>query len=191
MINAIIMASGLSRRMGSNKLLLKLNGKYLVQHIIDKINNISFHDIIIVTSYDDVFKIAEKSNMKYVINNNGEKGISESIKLGIVNSAKCDGYMFFTGDQPLVSEETIIELMDNFNKNEGKIIIPVYDGFRGSPVVFPSKFKGDLLSLEGDKGGKSVINNNLKDVVYVSIENGIENLDIDTVEDYENILKHL
>lgn len=190
MINAVIMASGFSRRMGSNKLFMKLDGKNLVEHILDKIKNIQFNDTIIVTSYVEIFKMAEKRNMKYVINHNAEKGISESIKLGIMNSQVCEGYMFFTGDQPLVSEKTILKLIDNFNENKDKIVVPIYDGFRGSPAIFPSKYREELLSIEGDKGGKYVINNNLKDVIYVKIENAAENFDIDTIEDFERILQY-
>lgn len=191
MINAIILASGFSNRMGSNKLLMKLNGKKIVQYIMDKAKNISFNDIIVVTSYDEIVELALKRDMKCVMNYNSKKGISESIKLGIMNSQLCEGYMFFTGDQPLISEKTILKLIHNFYENKDKIILPVYDGLRGSPVIFPWKYRDELLSLEGDTGGKVIIKNNLEDVLYVNIENNAESFDIDTIEDYENIARYL
>lgn len=191
MINAVILASGFSNRMGSNKLLMKLNGKKIIQYIIDTVKSIPFNDIIVVTSYDEIVDLALKSSMKYVMNYNGKKGISESIKLGIMNSQPCEGYMFFTGDQPLISEKTILKLIRNFNENKDKIILPVYDGFRGSPAIFPWKYRDELLSLDGDIGGKVIIKNNLEDVLYVNIENNAESFDIDTIEDYENIGQYL
>lgn len=188
MINAIIMASGYGRRMGKDKLLLPFRGKLLVEHIIEKVMECNFCSRTIVARDERILGIALKKGFKAVKNNSANKGQSESIKLGIKNTLKGKGYMFFTADQPLIQIETIRLLMDVFNKNSNSIIVPRFGDKRGNPVIFPGKFVDELMLIEGDKGGKTVINNHIKDIIFVDIDNEYELMDIDTYEDYEKIL---
>jgi len=188
MINAIIMASGYGRRMGTNKLLLLFRNKALVEHIIDKIVECDFYNKVIVSRDERILELALKKGIGTVQNNSAYKGQSESIKLGIVNTLKADGYMFFTADQPLINVETIRLLIDTFNKDSNAIVVPRFEDKRGNPVIFPAKFIDELMLIEGDKGGKSVITKNIKDVIFVDIKNEYELMDIDTYEDYEKIL---
>ena len=81
LISAIIMASGFSKRMGENKLLMKYNNKFLIEYTLDVISKCSFNDKIIVTQYKRIKEIGEKLNFKVVINEHANKGQSESIKL--------------------------------------------------------------------------------------------------------------
>ena len=116
-----------------------------------------------------------------------EKGQSESIKIGLKTLGKCDGYMFFSCDQPFLTSDTIKKILKNFNP--GRITIPEYDGKRSLPVIFGKNFKNELLKLEGDTGGKTVISNHPDKIRIVEIENSDEGRDIDTKEDYEMLKK--
>ena len=107
LISAIIMASGFSRRMGENKLLMKYNNKFLIQYTLDTISKCNFEDKVVVTQYEKVKEIGENLNFKVVINEHSNKGQSESIKLGIKNCKESEGYMFFVGDQPLLEGKDI------------------------------------------------------------------------------------
>lgn len=188
MINAIIMASGYGRRMGKDKLLLPFRGKLLVEHIMEKVMECDFYNRIIVARDKRILSLGAKKGIKAIENNSAHNGQSQSIKLGIKNTLKGNGYMFFTGDQPLIQIGTIRLLMDAFNKNSNSIIVPRFGDKRGNPVIFPVRFVEELMLIEGDKGGKAVINNHIKDIIFVDIENEYELMDIDTFEDYEKIL---
>lgn len=188
MINAIIMASGYGRRMGTNKLLLPFRNKAVVEHIIDKVVECDFYNRVIVSRDERILELALKKGIHAVQNNTAYKGQSESIKLGIVNTLEAEGYMFFTADQPLINVETIRLLIDTFDKNTSAIVVPRFDEKRGNPVIFSARFIDELMLIEGDKGGKSVISKNIKDVIFVDIKNEYELMDIDTYEDYEKIL---
>jgi molybdenum cofactor cytidylyltransferase len=188
MINAIIMASGNGKRMGANKLLLKYQGKALVEHIIDKVITCDFYSTVLVSQYEQVLSLGSERAMKLVHNHNPEKGQSESIKLGILNSPKADGYMFFTGDQPLMDVETIKLLMDSFNESSNLIIVPRYSEKRGNPVIFPKKFIAELLEIQGDSGGRSIINKHLEEVKFLEVKNEYLLNDIDTEEQYKQLL---
>lgn len=189
MINAIILASGYGTRMGENKLLLPYKNKTIIEHVIDVISSYSFDDVVLVGREDKILDLAKNRIIKTVVNNNANNGQSESIKLGIKNSSPSDGYMFFTGDQPLIDIETITLLVDSFYKNSNSIIVPIYKENRGSPVIFPKEFKDELLNLEGDVGGKKIINTHIDRVDFAKLHKDYVLFDIDTPEDYQTLLK--
>lgn len=184
MITAIVMASGFSKRMGLNKLLMKYNDKFLIEHTLEKISQCDFAEKIIVTQYEEIEKLTD--NFKVVINENAHKGQSESIKLGVKSSEKCDGYMFFVADQPLINQKDIEKLIRVFRKNKDFIIIPKYKEKRGNPVIYPSLYKEEILRLEGDKGGKSIIKSSNK-IKYVEVEEDTL-FDIDNKDDFNKLL---
>ena len=184
MITAIVMASGFSKRMGLNKLLMKYNDKFLIEHTLEKISQCDFVEKIIVTQYEEIEKLTD--NFKVVINENAHKGQSESIKLGVKSSEKCDGYMFFVADQPLINQKDIEKLIRVFRENKDFIVIPKYKEKRGNPVIYPSLYKEEILRLEGDKGGKSIIKSSNK-IKYVEVEEDTL-FDIDNKDDFNKLL---
>lgn len=187
LISAIIMASGFSRRMGKNKLLMKYNDKFLIEYTLDIISKFDFKEKIIVTQYEKIKEIGESLNFKVVINKYPNKGISESIKLGLKNCGESEGYMFFVSDQPLLDKNDIQKLIKAFEKDTSFIIIPKYKDKCGNPVIYPKKYKEQILSLEGDKGGKSIIKSSDK-IKYVNVcENTL--FDIDNINDFNNLIK--
>ena len=97
--------------------------------------------------------------------------------------------MFFMADQPFLDVVTVKALNNEFEGNSNYIIIPRFDGKRGSPVIFPCIFKEDFLLLEGDVGGKVIINKNLDKVRFVEVQDAGKLFDVDTNENYEYILK--
>ena len=184
LITAIVMASGFSKRMGLNKLLMKYNDKFLIEHTLEKISQCDFAEKIIVTQYEEIEKLTD--NFKVVINENAHKGQSESIKLGVKSSEKCDGYMFFVADQPLINQKDIEKLIRVFRENKDFIVIPKYKEKRGNPVIYPSLYKEEILRLEGDKGGKSIIKSSNK-IKYVEVEENTL-FDIDNKDDFNKLL---
>ena len=195
-ISAIIMASGKSERMGTNKLLLEYRGITFIENTLEKVLKENFYEFAIVVSdkkvkrkVQDYIKNLETDEKKiYIVDNKkSEKGQSESIKIGLKTLGKCDGYMFFSCDQPFLTSDTIKKILKNFNPE--RITIPEYNGKRSLPVIFGENFKEELLKLEGDTGGKTVISNHPDKIRTVEIENSDEGKDIDTKEDYEMLKK--
>src|SRR5699024_3175250 len=185
LISAIIMASGFSRRMGKNKLLMKYNDKFLIEYTLDTISKFDFKEKIIVTQYEKIKEIGE--SLKVDINKQTNNRINESIKLGIKNCDKSEEYMFFVSDQPLLDKNDIEKLIKEFEKDKSFIIIPKYKESFGNPVIYPKKYKEQILNLEGDKGGKSIIKSSDK-IKYVNVcENTL--FDIDNINDFNNLIK--
>ncbi|AOY78343.1 molybdenum cofactor cytidylyltransferase [Clostridium formicaceticum] len=189
MISAIIMASGYSRRMKRDKLFLEYKGETLIQQTIDKVLQCDFSQIILVAREREILQLGRKSGISVVENKNADRGMSESIKLGVAYADDCDGYMFFTVDQPLLNTSIIHKLLQFFWQDKTYIVVPHYEGRRGSPVIFPKKFKQELMALEGDVGGKVIINKYLDEARFVEIDDEKSLFDVDTQEDYEKILQ--
>lgn len=183
-IVAIVMASGLSKRMGTDKLLLPFRKKLLFQHILDTLGTLPFEEILIVTTKDKIAEYAEKKDMKVLFNENAHKGQSASIIIGLENAQKADGYMFFVADQPFLKRETIQNLMNVFVENCEKIVLPFFRGIKGNPVIFPHRVKKDLMNITGDQGGSVVIKKEWENAVKIDFDNELEGLDIDTMENY-------
>lgn len=188
MISAIILAAGYSRRMGVNKLLLKYRGKTLIERTIDTILQCGFSEVILVGREEEVIEVGNRNDVTVIKNQNADKGISESIKLGVINANETDGYMFFTADQPFLGIDTIKCLIREFIENPTYIIVPKCDVRLGNPVIFPPEFKGDFIKLQGDVGGKIIINKNLHRVRYIETSDSWELFDVDTSENYEYII---
>lgn len=182
-INAIVMASGLSKRMGENKLFLDFKGKEIYKHTLDLLKELDLNKVIVVSSYDQILNEAKEMGFEAIHNDDNEVGKSSSIRLG---TQACDNesLMYFVADQPLLTIETCNKLIDAYKENE-VITYPVVNDRRGAPVIFPNSYKEDLLKLEGDQGGMILAYK--QEVNKVEIDDESELLDIDTVKAYEDM----
>jgi molybdenum cofactor cytidylyltransferase len=189
-VTAIILAAGLARRMNGDKLHLRLNGKEIIEKVLSTVASINFKETIIVTNDPVIEAKANLLNLTPVPNLEAPAGQSTSIVKGILASGNdTSGYLFIMGDQPLLSKDTIEVILKAYKDSPTSIILPIYGDKPGSPVLFPSTLKNELLSLEGDLGGKVVMINHPELIIKVPISSHQELFDIDTKEDYEAIKK--
>lgn len=200
MIHIIYMAAGNSRRFGSNKLFYELDGKpmyrHLLEHLIeikDRYNKLKSDspviDITVVTRYREILDYCSSiHDCHAVLSPDSEKGISYTIKAGIMavqeqkKTGMQDYYMFAVADQPYLKSQSVIKLIDRVLENKGnkRLVFSLRCGDAvGNPCVFHSSLIPQLLSLEGDKGGRSVAKKH--DCVYVDIADESELMDIDTL----------
>lgn len=188
MISGIILASGFSERMGREKLILHVEGMPVVERVIRAAKFSQIDEVILVYQNEAVRKIGDKYGIKAVYNGKALEGQSAALKTGIMSSyPDTDGYMFLVGDQPFLDSDTINELLDIFKAGQHGIVVPVYKGHRGNPVLFSSQFRQELLSLEGDCGGRMIIDSSKEHVKLFNIRKSIVGADIDTAEDYKKI----
>ena len=185
-ISCIVMASGMSRRMGENKLTLKINGKMVFEYILDEIKKIDFDEVIVVTRFKEIKDYSRQLGYRVIENKDFEKGQSSSIKLGIKNAKKENGYIFFVADQPKLKASTINKVLENYKEDTKEIIIPYFNGEKGNPIIFSKYYRDELLKLKGDIGGSNIIKKYGENIVKVAI-NSNENIDIDNEEDYKKI----
>lgn len=200
MIHIIYMAAGNSRRFGSNKLFYELDGKPMYRHLLERLIEIKDRynklksdspviDITVVTRYREILDYCSSiPDCHAVLSPDSEKGISYTIKAGIMavqeqkKTGMQDYYMFAVADQPYLKSQSVIKLIDKVLENKGdkQLAFSLRCGDAvGNPCVFHSSLISQLLSLEGDKGGRSVAKKH--DCVYVDIADERELMDIDTL----------
>lgn len=185
---AIILASGMSKRLGENKLLVDFNGKPMVYWTIKAVKESKIDNVVLIYKDREVKRIGEAFNIKTIFNGKYMLGQSEGIKLGVTYNLDEDGFMFILGDQPFLTSRTLDEMKAIFEK-EDKIIIPTYKGRRGAPNIFPRRFIENLLALEGDIGGRKIIKSNENEIIFYEIENELELEDIDSKETLDELRK--
>ena len=146
-------------------------------------------DITVVTRYREILDYcACIPDCHAVLSPDSEKGISYTIKAGIMavqeqkKIGMQDYYMFAVADQPYLKSQSVIKLIDKALENKGnkRLVFSLRCGDAvGNPCVFHSSLIPQLLSLEGDTGGRSVAKK--YDCVYVDIADERELMDIDTL----------
>ena len=146
-------------------------------------------DITVVTRYREILDYCSSiPDCHAVLSPDSEKGISYTIKAGIMavqeqkKTGMQDYYMFAVADQPYLKSQSVIKLIDKVLENKGnkRLVFSLRCGDAvGNPCVFHSSLIPQLLSLEGDKGGRSVAKK--YDCVYVDIADERELMDIDTL----------
>lgn len=189
MITGIILASGFSRRMGEDKLLLKLKDESIIETVIKSAHGSNLDRVIIVYRKEEIKKIADKYNLDTIINENADLGQSESIKTGVKSIEKQTDFMFIMGDQPFIDSELINRLIKQYYSCDKDILVPYYNEQRGMPSIIGRKYKDELLKLQGDKGGRDLMNKYSSDVKKLYLEDDKRGTDIDTLEDLERVKK--
>jgi molybdenum cofactor cytidylyltransferase len=188
MISGIILASGSSSRMKREKLTLAVDGIPMLERVIRAATASTLDEVLLVYQKDEIRAMGQKHGLSLVHNSHPEDGQSAAVKAGVKCACpESNGFMFLVGDQPYVSAVTIDRLITVFNKDMSRIVIPVYGSRRGNPVIFPSSLKRELLLLEGDVGGRAVINKLQNMISLIAIQDEREAMDVDTDEAYESM----
>ncbi len=183
----VIMASGLGKRFGGNKLMADFHGKPMIQRALDASERL-FSKRVVVTRDEQIAALCREQNVDVVLHTLPHR--SDTVRLGLQALGELDACMFLPGDQPLLRRETVAMLLECRNEHPDSIIRPGYEDTEGSPVLFPSWTFPELLDLPEGKGGGVVIKNHPHAVHRVSVADPFELADADTPEMLE-LLKGL
>ena len=187
MITGIIFASGFSRRMGKDKLLLEIEGEKIIERVIRASVESDLDGVILVYRKDEIKEIGKNYGLKTIYNHKADKGQSESMRLGIKNTIESSSYMFIVGDQPFLNSDIINKLIYEYKSSKSSILIPYYNGERGMPMIMSNIYKDELLNVVGDKGGRDIVRKYSHNVHKVNIEEERLGIDIDTIDDLTKI----
>ncbi|SDY18528.1 molybdenum cofactor cytidylyltransferase [Evansella caseinilytica] len=192
---AVILAAGTSSRMGREKQLLPLKGRYLLEWVIATALIFPFEAVFVITGHQSE-KIREKiginaSRLKWIKNARYERGQSASFHVGwrAVMDTGCKGAMFFLGDQPFLTEETIRFVFRTGQRRQQQetapfAIRPVYHGCPGHPVFFGNISGLEVTTVTGDQGGRSLLRE-LPQQHLLPVSDPFITFDIDTEADYQ------
>ena len=178
----VVLAAGLSKRFGlKNKILEKINGKTLIETIIDRLIQIDSNknDIVVIggDNYNALKKILNRYNVKIFYNKNYKNGLGSSVSFVFKKKINKIGIMFIPGDMPLISIKDFKKLIYTFVQKENKIISPCYKKQIGNPLIIPKIYFNLLKNLKRDEGARKLLPS--KDFIHVPCSYGTV-FDIDT-----------
>jgi molybdenum cofactor cytidylyltransferase len=188
-IGAIVLAAGMSSRMGSNKLVARVAGKPLIRHVVEAALSSEAAPVIVVTgnAAATVRNAISPLAPLFVENPDYSKGLSTSLRCGLkALPADCDGAVILLGDMPGVSAALIDKLIASFDPGEDRAIcVATRHGKRGNPVLWARRFFPEMLAIEGDVGARQLIGQNAELVCEVEAPDDGPLTDIDTPEALE------
>ena len=154
-IGCIVMASGLSVRYGSNKLMEKLGDREVILHTISAAVSAGLSPVT-VTRSEEVKRLLDESGYLCVLHDMPLK--SDTMHIGMRHAGDAHaGWLFMQADQPLVLPETISRLVRDFLTDPESVRRLSFRGIPGCPVIFPRSMKEDLCSYQGDRGGTEIL----------------------------------
>ena len=186
-IGIVMLAAGYGRRFGSNKLLHRIQGKPMYQHMLEKAQKLSkmdfaFITVTVVTQYREIYEDAKERGIHALYNPEPDRGISSSLKIGLEANMEADAVMFAVSDQPWIRLETLKKLLTGFLLSSKGIAAAGNQELMGNPCIFQKRYYAELLELTGDAGGKRVAKRHMDDVLLVTVPEGRELEDIDHSE---------
>lgn len=191
-ISAILLGAGESKRMGVNKLSLPWGKRTVFEHCLHTLLRSKVDEVIVVLNHPakGIVPLIKDQKVKIVINPYYKRGMSASIRRGLrAIDPRSDGILIALGDQPFLKTRTINVLIHAFVQSKGAIIIPLYRGIQGHPVLFNRRFEKELLRIKGDVGAKSIIERYPQDAWIVPVRSEGVVKDIDIWKDYRKELK--
>jgi molybdenum cofactor cytidylyltransferase len=190
-VDAILMASGFSKRFGNaDKLLALFRGKPLARHTLELVCGLNrFRHIFFISAADPVSALAEDLPVRVIKNEHALGGQGESIRLGVAASDAAY-YLFFPCDQPLLDQDTVLRLLAV--RKPGCIVQPAFQGVPGNPVLFSQVFREELLALGSGEQGRDIKQRHPDSVITVELKGQTPLLDIDYPETLESLewIKH-
>jgi xanthine dehydrogenase accessory factor len=188
-ISAILLAAGESRRMGGvNKLLLPIDGVTLVRRTAETLLASGIEDVVAVLGFeaDQVERALSGLPLRFVMNDAFREGQETSVRAGLAAvQPGMDGVMICLGDQPALDPGDIREIERAFmERKRGSVLVPMYRGTRGNPIVLDRNGLEQILARGGKFGCRQLTTHHADLVEPYEMSNDHVLKDIDRPEDY-------
>ena len=174
MLAAAILAAGESRRMGAPKALQVIRGKSFVERLLIATKNprIGLRRIVLGAQAEEIRGQLISGDAEIVVNADWPKGQLSSIHAAIrsLPEGHTEGLLLCPVDHPLVSPHVVAHLINAFDAGGKKIIVPVFQGRRGHPVIFHASLYEELLAASPDVGARQVVRAHPDDIAEVATE---------------------
>ena len=196
-VAAIVLAAGMSQRMGRLKPLLPFDGKPMLARVVDNLIAASpstpIAPIIVVIGHNAPeirnalcgYPVEFAHNPDYEIG-----GMFSSVQTGVrVLPQEAGAFLLMLGDQPTVQPATLHALLATWHETKAPVVRPAYRSKRGHPVLISTDCAGEILSLPATATLRAVVAQHAADAVEVEVEDAAILEDVDTPEDYERALQ--
>lgn len=185
MLGCVLMASGLGRRFGADKLMADFDGSPLISRAIEATDGL-FDKRVLLTRSAAAAEYARARGVQVHLHALPRR--SDAMRLGLAEMAEMDGCLFCPCDQPLLTRQTVAALAAAFARQPETIWRPAAEGQPGAPVVFPRWAFAELAAVQ--QGGGSAVAAAHPDRVRLLEVDAWELFDVDTPADLSAALAH-
>src|SRR5215467_119736 len=189
-VGALILAAGTSSRMGEPKQLLRIGDNTLLGQVLANVRGVSLAQIVVVlgASADAIKHQVDLAGLKVVVNNSYHQGMGTSLAAGLAAlEATVNAALIVLADQPFVQPETLKKICQEYRRTQAQIVIPLYKGFRGNPVLLDRSVFPEVMALRGDIGCRAIFGSHPEGIVKVPVEDLGILLDVDSQEDFDRL----
>jgi molybdenum cofactor cytidylyltransferase len=192
-VGAVVLAAGSSNRMGEAKQLLPLASGTVLGRTLENLLDANVDEIVLVlgSSAETIRqRIADSpmKNLRILVNPEYGHGMATSLRTGLaVLDKKIDAALIVLADQPFIRAETFDRIIDQYRKSDAQIVIPMFQGVRGNPVLLDRCVFHEVMALQGDIGCRAIFGNHLDGIVKAEVDDIGILLDIDSKDDYERL----
>ncbi|MBU3189510.1 nucleotidyltransferase family protein [Clostridium bowmanii] len=196
--NGIILAAGLSSRMGEFKPLLKFKGKTMIEYSIDSMFNAGVSRVIVVLGYrgQEVEALLRNNydslHLLVVFNENyKETDMLASVKIGISALNTCDAFYILPGDMPAISTKTFLLVNDAMSKTNAMVVFPTINGHLKHPPLISWRCIEYIHNFVGEGGLRELWKHFGNQIATIPVQDRGCIMDADTVEDYNKLANYM
>lgn len=191
-IAAVILAAGLSRRMGQPKMLLPWGKSTVLGQVVATFAEAGVSELVIITGgarqavEAEASRLAKKYALRWVYNPDFESGeMTSSLQVGLGSlSHQIQAALVGLGDQPQLSPQAVLKVTEAFKANPAGLIVPSYNHRRGHPWLVQQGLWSAILGLKPNEKLRDFLNAHAADIHYVETDDSVLK-DLDTSEDYQ------
>jgi molybdenum cofactor cytidylyltransferase len=194
MICAIVLAAGRSRRMGTQKLLLPVAGQPLICHAVDAVLASSVDQVTVVAGCERQALAAALADRPvcWAINDAADSEMIDSVRCGLTAlPPQCEAALVVLGDQPGIPSEVIDRLIVAFRSQRAGLVVPVYGGRRGRPLLIAVRYHAEIMERYADQGLRGLLQAHAEQVMEIAVASPGILEDIDSPDDYRRVVARL
>ncbi len=195
-IPGIVLAAGASRRLGQNKLLIRLGEHPVLYHVLTTALAAPLDPVILVLGYEAekalaaLAELKDSPQLRIVLNAQWERGRAESLRVGLAAvPPEAPGTLVLLGDMPLMTNTLIARVATAFLDTK-KLCFPVYRGSAGRPVAIPRELFSEFERLHNDESGLKIIQKYWDSAIKLELapDEGPTQWDLDDPKDLQSFL---
>jgi molybdenum cofactor cytidylyltransferase len=188
-VAGILLAAGLSSRMGRNKLLLELDGESVLKRAARRALGAGLSPLVVVLGHEAERTAAELAGLpcRTVINPNPERGMHSSLKLGLAALPEAvPAAVVVLADMPFVTTEMIAALAARHRETAAPLVVSEYEGVHAPPTLYDRRLFSDLLAVPDEGCGREMVKRH-RDTAEVLAWPASALADLDVPDDYVRV----
>jgi molybdenum cofactor cytidylyltransferase len=188
MIWAVVLAAGESKRMGEPKVLLPVGRKTMIESVLDHVIKSEVDGVLVVlgSHWAKVAQRIKKYPVKVTVNPQFKQGMLSSVNWGFKTlPPEAVAALFVLADQPRIPTRVLDKLLSAYKANGKGIVLPVYKGQRGHPVLIDRRYEAEARRTDSKIGLRNLVYGHPDDILEVEVSTPAIARDIDTPSDYE------